>query len=137
MKFYIAGKYAHRKLLGLKRDELIKLGNEVTHDWMSYELPKRTHKTMGMYAHNDIRGVTNADVVIFVMDDDSYAYRGTFTELGAALALRKPIIMYTPEGTQYCKTNVFWHHPSIHHHQTWKGVLKEVDILSTRDFVDF
>jgi hypothetical protein len=47
-----------------------------------------------------------------VMDDLTYAYRGTFTELGLALAANKRVVMVSNSGCA-CAQNVFWHVPSI------------------------
>lgn len=60
------------------------------------------------------------------MNDEKYAYRGTFTELGCALGLEKPInimcngkVTYVNETSctfsHYCMKNVFFWHKDIVH----------------------
>ena len=125
-RVYLAGKYADRDgLMGAKRDQLKELGFEITHDWMTYELPgERTSDICGKYSQADILGVKTADLVIAVMDDPEYAYRGTFCEIGAALALKKTIVVYTPKGPSKCRQVVFWNDPSILHATKWDHVLE-------------
>jgi hypothetical protein len=60
----------------------------------------------------DIKGVVGCDVFIAVMDDTTYDYRGTFTELGAAIATGT-LVMVVGGETTYAQTNCFFHHPSI------------------------
>jgi nucleoside 2-deoxyribosyltransferase len=122
MKIYLAGKYADRVKLGVKRDELRCLGHSITHDWMTYESSgPNTPEKLGEFAKFDIDGVMQSDVVVQVLDDPEYAYRGTFTELGAAIASNKYIVMVLPAGEMKCKENVFCYHPAIHHVETWEG----------------
>jgi hypothetical protein len=61
-----------------------------------------------------------------VLDDDKYAYRGTFTEVGCAFGQNKSVVILCPgtstklsddryEYSHYCMTNVFFHHPNAIH----------------------
>ncbi len=132
-KFYVAGKWSDMKLIGEYIHTLTEMGHECTHDWTAVEQMTRTSETLGSYAERDIEGVKKADVVIFMFTDTSYAYRGTFTELGCALALDKKIIAISTDVTisddstpdEPCfKTNCFYHHPSINHVATWEDAMK-------------
>lgn len=53
-------------------------------------------------------GVQNADVVIALMDDPKYPYRGTLFELGVALGLNKRVFVVTPY-LKFDPENVFFH----------------------------
>jgi hypothetical protein len=129
LRVYLAGKYADRVDLGAKKRELEAHRCVITHDWMTYELGERGPKQLACFAAEDIRGIATADLVVAVMTDPAYAYRGTFTELGAALGLRRQVIVVAPAGTQHFRGNVFWHHPDILHVSNWAEALEAVDAL--------
>jgi nucleoside 2-deoxyribosyltransferase len=122
---------------------------EVTHDWTSFEetygdgtnLQQLREKIgrwqdlhddirtatdqqrYGMYAMFDIEGVRDADAVIMIIDQPDYEYRGTFTELGAALVSGKPVTIVGPDKV-HASTNVFYWHPDIKHRvTTWREAL--------------
>jgi nucleoside 2-deoxyribosyltransferase len=95
---------------------------------MTFELPDRSAESQSQYAVRDVEGVASADAVVIVMDHPTYAYRGTCTELGAALGLKKSVIMVSPEREAAFKSNVCWHHPSILHVKTWAGALAAVQL---------
>lgn len=121
LSFYMAGGWPHRALVEQYARRVIELGHVCTEAWFdgSHERTSRAWDALA-----DIEGVRRADVFIAVMNDTQYAYRGTFTELGAALALNKRIIVVAPAGDAHCKTNTFFHHPSICHVQTIDQVLQ-------------
>lgn len=120
-KVWVSGAWVHRKAMGIKIDQLRQLGYEITHDWTRVEkAPNPTPEDQGSYAKFDIDGVKKSDVAVAVMDDPDYAYRGTYTEIGCALGIGKPLHIVCPvEGDAYIKTNVFFHHPDITHHKSW------------------
>ena len=77
-------------------------------------------------ALRDTTEVAKADVLLAVMLDDKYAYRGTWTEIGTAIGLGKRIILVctglneekriSDERYEYpyqCMTNVFFWHQVI------------------------
>ena len=140
MKIYLAGKFNDKSKLATYRDELLSLGHTITFDWISFEQNKhRPPNQLCINSSLDINGVVNAHVVIVVMDDPIYAYRGTFTELGAAFALNKHVIIMTPNVKKLvqepnkehklvfaCQTNVFYFYglnkEYIHYVDAWKEV---------------
>ena len=89
------------------------MGHTITHDWTTNETPSRTPEILGNFAKLDIDGVVNADCLIAIMDDPEYMYRGTFTEIGAAIAIGKKIYVYCPNDNAKCLTNCFIYHPAI------------------------
>lgn len=125
-KFYLGGRYANRENLGKIADYLETRGFQCTHRWMEFE-----GHTPGEMAVNDIHGVMEADVVIVIFDSDTYAYRGTFTEIGAAIALNKPIyaMNYHADDSSYAATNCFYHHPNIFHYNVLYGEGSLIDDL--------
>jgi len=118
MKFYIGGMWNDKPHIQQCIAALRSMGHILTHDWTTYEADP-TNK-LANCAVRDIDGVRQADVVIAIMNDSKYAYRGTFTELGCALALNKHIIIVCGHQDAYCRTNCFFHHPDIAHVDTFE-----------------
>jgi len=130
-KIYIAGKWSEKEKLQKKMLELIALNHTITHDWTRFEAdPNNSFQSM---ADHDVNGVIEADIYIGIMDDDKYAYRGTFTELGVALATQKicpdhKIYIVCPsfftDKKGYCTTNCFFHSSGIEHISSWENMLE-------------
>lgn len=116
---YLAGKFRDPRI-PLYLEELQRIpGISVTHDWtMEKDKPQREAAIF------DMEGVSRCDVFVAVMDDMTYDYRGTFTELGGALALGKPILLVKGCDEQYARTNCFFLHPSIFHVTSFDAVLR-------------
>ena len=136
---YVAGKWADREKIGNIIKQLQQHGFIVTHNWTRVEtkdlLKNLTEKTdtkehdvdedghsgftaeyMAACAKNDIEGVVEADALLVIMDQPDYPYRGTWTEIGAALALKKPVIIVMPnEDINQNASNVFFRHELVHH----------------------
>lgn len=119
MKIYIGGKFADKQKIRSYMDQVEKLGHTITHDWTSFEY-KPTEDDMFMVvkdenndgvenmeesAKYDIEGVQDCDIFVGIFEDKIYPYRGTFTELGCALGLKKKIIVMCPEPDASCTTN--------------------------------
>ena len=132
-KFYLAGKWADRVELNERIHELEQDGYVNTHNWTQCETPednehkqktKRIAKHPGHCADWDVHAVRDCDFMVAVMDDAKYAYRGTFTEIGVALGLRKPLCIVCPfdlmKRKEYCLTNPFFYHPTAKHFASWK-----------------
>ena len=126
MKIYLAGALKNKIFIRQKMTELQQLGHQITHDWTKFEtiplideFPRR--------AVDDINGVKETDLLIAIMDDAKYAYRGTFTEIGCALGLNKNVLILCPviEGEKnFCQTNCFYYHPLVQHFTTWNDLLE-------------
>ena len=118
VKIYVAGKWSEKGNIKLKMIELMLLGHTITHDWTIYEADP-SHRLADMADH-DVRGVLDAEVVCLLMIDPTYSYRGTYTELGVALGSGdKTIFIICPDPKAECRTNVFFHHSSIKHLNSW------------------
>ena len=116
MKVYVAGKWTDKDRIHGYMEQLKSMGMQITHDWTVFE--SNSNNSKADMAEHDINGVINADWVVFIMDDPSYPYRGSFTELGAALALHKKVFILGPMTGDY-SGNVFFHHPEILHMPDW------------------
>ncbi|OHD64448.1 MAG: hypothetical protein A2096_04040 [Spirochaetes bacterium GWF1_41_5] len=125
-KIYIAGQFEYADDISSKMRELEKRGFLITHDWTKFESYQDDCVKMGKSAELDIDGVKNAEILICVMTDGEYEYRGTFTEIGCALGLGKKIIIINNNNNResFCMTNCFYHHPAIIHVDSWEECLK-------------
>lgn len=112
MKFYVAGKFADRLDVKAIMVGLLLRGHEITCDWTGHELHDNTepHDLQQQWAVEDMQGVRKADVLIALFVKP-HQYRGAFIEIGAALALGKPV--WVLGDTQRSATMM--HHPFIDH----------------------
>jgi hypothetical protein len=83
MKLYIAGAFTDRECIKRAMSIAERYGHEITHKW---PLSKQSGQDAAIA---DIRGVGDADMLVAVMDNDTYAYKGTRHEIGAALLRRE------------------------------------------------
>lgn len=112
LKFYVAGKWADRENISRIMDDLVKQGHTITWDWTRFETVSSDRNAE--CAYHDIEGVKECDIFVAIMTDKNYEYRGTFTELGAALALEKKVYVLGSSHNK-CAESCFWHHPNIIH----------------------
>jgi hypothetical protein len=94
MRIYVAGGSDER--LTVVRpyvDRLIAIGHVITHDWTRCEGYERPHPARDRirWASQDLTGVSMADVVWLIVPEAKS--EGSHAELGAALALRKRVIV--------------------------------------------
>ena len=144
VKIFVSGKYADREQIHQKIQHLRSLNYEITHDWTQIEESDRSPEAMREYAQFDINGALEADVHIVEMTDPAYAYRGTFTELGATITQKvlqpettrnKHIFIICPflheksETYPNPTTNPFFWHPVIEHYMSWSKVISQLDHL--------
>lgn len=86
-KIYVAGAFKHKEKIQKIMNDLITLGFTITHNWTSYELTYTDqHERNKNCALKDVKGVVEADLLLVILDDDNYPYRGTSSEIGAALS---------------------------------------------------
>lgn len=124
-RVYITGKWSDKDTIREYMNQLEKLGHTITHDWTtSYESNAENKKSD--IAFNGVQGVAFAEVVIVVLTDPKYSYRGSFTELGVALGLLKDVYVICHDKNSDCRTNVFFHHPSIVHVESWGECLSKL-----------
>lgn len=127
LKIYVAGAASAAPMIKSSIIERLKtIGHHITFDWtehVQYTAAPDLEYMQRCAAH-DTEGACTADLLLIYMDTPrSYAYRGSFTELGMGLALGKKIIIVRDAAPQdehiTIGTNpervVFYHHPSIEH----------------------
>jgi len=89
MKFYIATGYENKVEHNRVRDLLVGDGHEITYDWTIMEAGVTDFPIQRAIAKAEIQGVIDADFLIVLLPGKF----GTHAELGAALALDKPVIL--------------------------------------------
>lgn len=115
---YVAGKWTDGPKIREVMAHLAKNGIEITHDWTSYEIippgkvltREEDFARLQDCADHDIDGVRRAEVVVALLTDAKYPYRGTCAEFGAALALGKPVILVIPPECDVLRYNCFMQH---------------------------
>jgi hypothetical protein len=85
MDIYVAGAYCDKPAVQQVQARLVdELQCKITHDWTT-----ANNATAVEDALMDEHGVQRADAVVLVFSVAQHAYRGTFTEMGMALGLKK------------------------------------------------
>lgn len=126
MRIYVAGSWPNRDYIKQSFITPLSKTYEITHDWTIVETGEtvRTRSWQRRMAEMDLRGVSEADVVVAIMNEQQslvHGYRGTFCEIGAAIGQRKPVLVFCPlaltdgEGViaQGLGENVFLFHPGV------------------------
>jgi len=104
VKFYIATGFRNVDAHHRVRDVLVKDGHEITYDWT---LAGETNDPLvySNISECEIQGVKDADFLVVLLPGKF----GTHAELGAALALDKPVIL-----CGYMEYDcIFYHHPNV------------------------
>lgn len=126
MKIYTASGWPFRKDVAEINKTLTGHGFNIVSTWIEKENGNSSPQALSDDAIRDTNEIESADVVLCLMMDDKYAYRGTNVEMGYGLALNKRIIIVCPglgnekciseknyEYPYNCMTNVFFWHPRI------------------------
>ena len=101
-------------------------GHTITYDWtQAFKDPVKDYLK---YARADIAGVYSADVVVLLFENP-HPYRGTHTELGLAIAFRKPVIILGKEADK----NIFSRLENVSICYQLKDVLTLLDELEKGD----
>jgi hypothetical protein len=111
VKFYIATGLANFKNHNIIRDELIRLGHEITYDWTVHgSVKEKGIEILQEKGMLEAKGVEDADFVVVLLPGG----RGTHSELGMSIALKKKTIIWAQvENKDFfkaCKkTCIFYH----------------------------
>jgi len=96
MKIYVAGKFEKKELVLDTYQKLEALGHSIAYDWTKHKFIKpylKNQQIASKYAQNELNGISNCDVFIYLADEHGHTLP---MEFGAALALLnnkgKPII---------------------------------------------
>ncbi|MHC1695635.1 MAG: nucleoside 2-deoxyribosyltransferase [Eubacteriales bacterium] len=110
MKFYIASRLENAQTVKSVADILKAHGHQHTYDWTVHgSVCGKGKERLGEVAYKELQGVIEADVVIVILPGG----RGTHTELGAALASHKQILICAEDDSFFKPdTNTcsfYWH----------------------------
>ncbi len=119
MKYYVAAKWVDRDKAKSLMEKLTALGHEVTKDWTIDREDIPGYPTIN--AVEDIRGVWQADTFVGIFTSDA-VYRGALVELGAALALRKQVIIIG-KGMDSC---IFISHPLVKKYSSVRSFVRSL-----------
>jgi hypothetical protein len=131
-KVFVAGKYGDRLLLRERMKALHNLGYVITHDWTYIDADTNTDTNTDKkiskqdIAMMDVNGVKTCDILIVILDDKNYPYRGTMTELGIAIGLNKKIfVVISNEAKETMMTNIYLHYKNnLHIFNNWNELLE-------------
>lgn len=125
MKIYLAGAWHRLSEIKAIGDHLKNNGHELTSSWTTREHGQKTIEKCINDAIIDIDEVKAADIVVAIMNEPNYPYRGTCCEIGCALGLNKQVLAICPGEviledneltfTHDCMSNVFFWHPNVVH----------------------
>lgn len=129
LKLYIAGKWGDRAHIADVMQLFIGNKYQITHDWTAVEEEdKKSVENLQAFAESDIEGVCSADCLIIIITDKNYEYRGTCTEMGAALALNKKVFVVGSSGSKFA-TNIFINHVLVKCVDTVNDVFTELRVI--------
>jgi nucleoside 2-deoxyribosyltransferase len=111
MKIYLAGKWEERERIGEYAKRLESTGHTITWRWFDHEIPGAVPEQCAVL---DKWGVEHADVCIYIFEREK-AYKGTYTELGMAIAFNKRMILVGNAADR----NVFAHYPLVERVKTF------------------
>jgi nucleoside 2-deoxyribosyltransferase len=117
MKIYVAGAYSDQLTVQSVQQRLRSQGHTITHDWTNRQGTSALED-----AECDWRGVKEADLIVLVFSVVDHAYRGTFTELGLALAHGKRIVALRLVDGEY-RHNPFLQLPQVKHAYALEDIL--------------
>lgn len=112
MKYYIASRLENAEAVKRMASRLNEVGWIQTYDWTTHgSVQEKGLERIEQVAQAELIGVREADVVIVLMPGG----RGTHVELGAAIAYKKPVILFAEDGQllQDGRTCAFYHHPQV------------------------
>lgn len=112
MKIYLAGKWEEYETIREYAEELEYLNHEITCAWFKDHVGPKIALTRA--AIEDTQGVRMADCCIFIFEKE-LNYRGSYSELGMAIALSKRIIVVGSGGNK----NVFVNYPLVERVENW------------------
>lgn len=133
MNIFVAGSSLSRNPIKQRISELQDKGFVVTYNWAMYDTKEhyeRTHKDSKMYAKNSIQGIRSSNCLVVLLDNSNHSYRGVNCEIGFAIGIKIPIIVYDP--SEIYKSNVFCYYPTVKHFQEWDGVVKRLNHIRNK-----
>ena len=136
LQVHLAGSITDRSVMRARANNLTTFC-DITYRWFDDEYGSIV--TLSVSAEKNIQSVRDADVIFACLDIFDYPYRGTWTEIGAAIALNKPVIIYMPQSRPLSGTpsiglnaniyNVFTHHPGVKSFLLWDDAINALKAI--------
>ncbi len=139
MKLYVASGWNFRKDVQKINDRLRSENFDIISTWIECENGISSPTAYTIDAVRDTTEITNCDILLAIMSDKEYAYRGTFTEIGYAIGIKKPILIVCPgisdvqkiseikyNYSYSCMTNVFFWHTDCNHVPDLEEAIKKI-----------
>lgn len=108
MKVFVAGRWSDRERIREIMSLVQALGHTITRDWTAIAVADDDMAGHREIALGDLEGVRQAEIFIFVADQD-FQWRGAYAELGAAIALGKPCYIIG----DYADKCIYVYHPLV------------------------
>src|SRR3990172_6401581 len=119
MRIYVAAKFEETELVRHFYKILIRAGHIITFDWTRCELMGNGDKAV-----KEVAAVETCDAFIIIPHERG---KGQYTELGVALASRKPVIVYDKVVSK--AWNVFLHHPACRYVDSQEQLFQQLRSL--------
>jgi nucleoside 2-deoxyribosyltransferase len=111
MKFYIASGFENKELVQYVRDRLVEAGHMHTYDWTKNSRAV-TVEDLREIGQAELDAVKESDVVLVLLPGG----KGTHTELGIALGLKKDIHLFSREPIDLPTATTFYYVDGISHY---------------------
>lgn len=120
--FYVAGKLADAQKINQDIIQpVLEQKFKISYNWTEHVNDDNKEQL----AINEINAIKNCSAVIIYITDPEYEYRGTNTELGAALGTGTKVYVIDPfEESSFSKNN-FLNHPLVSRFKTLDEVLNQ------------
>jgi len=127
MKFFVSSNWSEKPLVADLQSWLQSKGHEITLGWTNFPdtlegTPQETY--LQNNAVLDIAGVQDCDILISLFTKE-YVYRGTYCEMGAALALGKDVYLVG----KYADACIFSYHPLVTKLEDMWTLMRKVESL--------
>ncbi len=111
--YYIATSLKRNPAHNMVRDVLQKDSHTLTYDWTVHgSVKEESYELLREVGQKELMSVAEADIVVVLLPGGF----GTHTELGAALALKKDVIIHSEDPSVFTlgeKTCAFYHHEMV------------------------
>lgn len=121
MRIYLASRFSNQEKMRAKRILLEKIDHKVTSRWIDinpeWDSEENRPKFAQKAACNDLKDISNSELVIFDLEEGAGRNGGVHVELGFAIANSKSCWVIG------MKPTIFHWHPYVTYFDNWDGVL--------------
>lgn len=112
---YVAGKWSDKVAVRRVMAQVRAAGHRITEDWTEHsEGVGKSTDALANDAMHDVQGILAADVILVLLTDPVYPYRGSFFEMGVACGSDKKIFVVAhPDPNAAFRKVAFFHLPEV------------------------